>query len=92
MEFHPNKVFRKLGISSRRPIASRIGAERAEEPGGDLAATLAAWENTGINASTGHWTAVGLPISRPHQGGNQTNRYLKINCELLERATGIEPA
>jgi DNA-binding CsgD family transcriptional regulator len=31
VEFHLNKVFRKLGISSRRQIASRMGAERAEE-------------------------------------------------------------
>jgi DNA-binding CsgD family transcriptional regulator len=32
VEFHLNKVFRKLGISSRRQIGSRLGAERAEEP------------------------------------------------------------
>jgi len=30
VEFHMNKVFRKLGISSRRQIESRLGAERAE--------------------------------------------------------------
>jgi DNA-binding CsgD family transcriptional regulator len=32
VEFHLNKVFRKLGISSRRQIQSRLNAERAEEP------------------------------------------------------------
>ena len=31
VEFHMSKVFRKLGISSRRQIGSRLGAERAEE-------------------------------------------------------------
>jgi DNA-binding CsgD family transcriptional regulator len=32
VEFHLNKVFRKLGISARRQIAARIAAEPAEEP------------------------------------------------------------